>query len=104
MRSRTGRRSSKELRHENREEPVINTRPNRDAVSKGTSPGASTGRHAGIISLLSPQLMQAAPANIGRLSASSDRGADTFVSYKWGHYESAKDKPTIAIPKKQGTY
>ena len=47
MRSCTGRRSSEELRQENREEPMINTRPNRDAVSKGTSQGASAGRHAG---------------------------------------------------------
>ncbi len=98
VRSRTGCRSSEELRHKNREKPVINTRPNRDAISKGTSPGATAGKHAGSNSLLSPQRIQAAPANIGRLGASSDRGTDTFVSYKWGHYEPATDKPTNAIP------
>ncbi len=45
VRSCTGRQSSEELRQENRKEPMMNTRPNRDAVSKSTSPGASAGRH-----------------------------------------------------------
>ncbi len=101
VQSRTGRQSSEELRHENQEEPAKNTRPNRDAVSKSTSTGASTGRHASSISLLSPQRIQLAPANIGRSGASFDSGTDTFVRYKWGHYESAIDKPTAAIVEKR---
>ena len=97
VRSHEGHRSSDERRHENRSvgrPSDAATIPSRTVMryQEGNSPRPSTGRHVSLNSRLSPERTEAAPANIGRTSASSDEGTDVFVSHKWGRAPET-DKP-----------
>ena len=67
----------------------------------GNSPGAYVNRIVENNLLLSSGRTETAPANIGSKSASTGNGIETFVNYKWGHYEPVTDKPVPALPNKR---
>ena len=68
---------------------------------KGNSPGANVNGIVDNNLLRSSGRTETAPANIGSKSASSGHGIETFVNYKWGHYEPVTDKPVPALPNKR---
>ncbi len=67
---------------------------------EGNSPGTNVNGIVDNNLLLSSERTETAPANIGSKSASSGNGIETFVNYKWGHYEPVTNKPVPALPNK----